>query len=141
MVREPIIRPTGHHGMETNMRNAICFDLDGVIADFYHCPEDCNYTLYPNTKLHRAKCPLTPGTVGALTKLKKKGYKIIIWTGRVETEREITEHWLKFHNVPYDELIMNKPRAMLYIDDFGYRFNGNFNEVLKFIEAAERRIT
>jgi mannose-6-phosphate isomerase-like protein (cupin superfamily) len=54
-------------------------------------------------------------------KLKEEGHHITIWTARGSSSgidhRELTEKQLKEWNVPYDELIMGKPRYDCYIDD------------------------
>ncbi len=46
----------------------------------------------------------------------KDGY-IILYTARLESDRKITEAWLKKYNIQYDALIMNKLPYSLLIDD------------------------
>lgn len=52
-------------------------------------------------------------------KLKERGHTIIIFTRRgiLEKGRELTIKWLKKYNVPYDELITEKPHFDLLWDD------------------------
>jgi phosphoglycolate phosphatase-like HAD superfamily hydrolase len=41
---------------------------------------------------------------------KTRGYRVIICTGREETEREVTETWLKEGGIEYDGLYMRKKK-------------------------------
>ncbi len=64
---------------------------------------------------------------------KEKGFKIILFTARrmathngdinkvIKDVSDLTEKWLKFHNVPYDELHFGKPNAIYYVDDKALR--------------------
>ena len=108
----------------SEMKDTICIDLDGVIVDFLNCKEGCDYTDYPKdiSKLKRNLCPINPTAPQAIRALKGLGLKIIIHTSRIEKERKATEYWLEKHKVPYDKLIMNKPRGFIYIDDLAFRF-------------------
>lgn len=107
----------------------ICIDIDGVVVDFDNCNEGCNFTTIPPKW---DKCPMRPGADKFVQRLKEFGYKIVFYTGRDEVDREPTEEWLKRHNIPFDELVMGKPRARIYIDDLGYRFD-SFNKATGFI--------
>ena len=49
--------------------------------------------------------------------LHEKRHYVILFTARWEADRETTVEWLKAQEVPYDELVMGKPRADIYIDD------------------------
>ena len=78
-------------------------DLDGVL-----CKE---------TKPYSKAEPLTEN-IELLKNLKNsKNVKIIIHTARRERDRNITLKWLKNNGVPFDKLVMGKPRADFYIDD------------------------
>jgi len=55
--------------------------------------------------------------IDTLFDLKQRGYTIVLHSARYEEDREVTEAWLKKNNVPYDELILGKPQAELYVDD------------------------
>ena len=112
------------HGIGRDMVENIVIDMDGVLTDFYRCRERCIYSNYPMNinDLKRDQCPLVRHAWSALRALRRAGFGIILWTGRVEAERKVTEKWLAEHDFPYDKLIMDKPRAVMYIDDFGYHF-------------------
>ena len=55
--------------------------------------------------------------IDTLWDLRHRGYKIILHTARYEEDRYITQQWLRKYNVPFDELIFEKPQAELYVDD------------------------
>jgi len=107
------------------MSRTVVVDLDGVIVDFKNCKENCDYSGYPeHITLRREKCPLDPEAVDVLREFKKAGLTIIINTSRVEEEREVTEQWLREHDVPYDRLVTMKPRGFVYLDDLAHKFVG-----------------
>jgi len=103
-----------------------------VIVDTRSCTVGCDYTGYPQdtSKLKRDLCPLNPHARDSLMDLRERGFTVILFTARRESEREITEKWLKRYDIPYDELVMNKPIACVYIDDLAYRF-GTWERTLK----------
>jgi 5'(3')-deoxyribonucleotidase len=111
--------------------NTIAIDFDGVIHNADKGWGDG--TCYGD--------PL-PGTIEAIKELSKK-YDIIIFTAKAKSDRPLVngktgvmlvKEWFEKHKIL--ECIKNitaeKPRAELYIDDNGYRFE-NWNDTLKFI--------
>lgn len=86
-------------------------DLDGVIAEGADYP-------------HYEECRVVKGATEYMLSLKDAGCYIIIHTARWEEDREVTESWLSAHGIPYDELILGKPCADIYLGD----------EVLKFTD-------
>lgn len=133
-----LIKSIEYHGMGRDMKEAVCVDIDGVLADFYNCKERCDYSCYPMNadNMKRDRCPVVHKAREALRALRRAGVSIILQTGRVESEREVTIKWLAENDFPYDRLIMDKPRAVIYIDDFGYRFH-NWDDT---IDAIKKRI-
>jgi hypothetical protein len=111
--------------------NNIAIDFDGVIHNF-----DKGYydgTCYGD--------PI-PGSLEAVRELSKK-YKIIIFTAKAKPNRplvngktgtQLVGEWLDKHGILdcVSEITSEKPRAFLYIDDNGYRFE-NWNDTLRFI--------
>ena len=108
----------------------VAIDFDGVIHEFKGWGDG---TCYGN--------PL----VGALEAIKflSKKHNIIIFTAKSKPNRplvkgktgtELVWEWLKKHNIDQyvKEVTAEKPRAKIYIDDKGYRFN-NWEETLKFV--------
>lgn len=84
-----------------------------------------------------------PGAIDAIKELSKK-YKIIIFTAKAKPDRplvngktgvELVKEWFEKHNILgyIHDVTSEKPRAELYIDDNGYRFE-NWNDTLKFVE-------
>jgi hypothetical protein len=112
--------------------NQIAIDFDGVIhknsKGFY------DGTVYDE--------PIE-GVKDALKKLSKQ-YKIIIFTCKVKPDRplikgktgkELIEAWLSKHDLLHyiSEITCEKPRATIYIDDKGYKFN-NWGSTLDFLQ-------
>jgi len=63
-------------------------------------------------------------------------FKIIIFSCRASDPVGFVAicTWLNEHNFPATiEVTHKKPDALLYIDDRGMRFNGNFDEIMTFI--------
>jgi len=98
-----------------------CFDLDHTL-----CIPD---TSSDDSKIKYVKAEPISEIISLVNKLHSSGNKIIIHTSRrmlthngnisnvIEDVGEITENWLEYHNVLYDELIFGKPYADFYVDD------------------------
>ena len=125
---------SSHHvppGFENELNN-VAIDFDGVIHNF-------------DKGWHDGTCygePL-PGSLEAIKFLSKK-YNIIIFTAKAKRNRplvngktgiELVEEWLKKYNIMQyvKEITSDKPRAKIYIDDNGYRFN-DWDKALKDLE-------
>jgi hypothetical protein len=105
----------------------IVFDIDGVIAT------GSREEVYSNEAgWAYEKCVPIPSTITVIQEIYRRttdikgirSLRVILFTSRWAKDQEKTEKWLKYHGVPYDELIMGKPPADLYIDDrnFPVRF-------------------
>ena len=116
-----------------NQSNVIAIDFDGVLHNAHLGWGDG--TCYGD--------PL-PGSIDAIKTLSKK-YKIIIFTAKAKPDRplvngktgiELVQEWFeKYDLLQYvDSITSEKPRAELYIDDNGYRFE-NWNNTLEFIKS------
>jgi hypothetical protein len=118
-----------------NEANNLAIDFDGVIHNmdkgFY------DGTCYGD--------PL-PGSLEAIRKLSKK-YRIIIFTAKAKPNRplvngktgtQLVEEWLDKYNILdcVVEITAEKPRAILYIDDNGYRHT-SWKSTLNFLESYE----
>ena len=118
-------------GFEKN-KKTIALDFDGVIHDAYEGWGDG--TCYGE--------PL-PGALEAIKSL-SENYKIIVFTAKARVDRplvngktgtELVLEWLKKYDISQyvSSITAEKPRADLYIDDNGYRFE-NWNNTLDYIE-------
>lgn len=100
------------------MTKVISIDFDGTI---------CTKQSYGNGLIHEKPMP---GAKEFLTKLKKEGYKIVVFTvrlnpkfgGDLKWKKWNIEYWFKKFKIPYDEITNNKPDADIYIDDKCTRF-------------------
>ena len=96
-------------------------DLDGVIAfegeqKVYGDRHGWRYEL----------CKLVPGAVAGLARLHER-FLITLYTARKLCDYDVTLRWLRDHGIVhgthYDALdVGTKPRAVLYVDDRGFRF-------------------
>ena len=77
------------------------------------------------------------GSKAFIDKLLKRGYEVVIFSARarLKSGREGIRSWLEEHDFPKLQVTSEKPHAVLYIDDRGFRFNGDFDQALKFIDG------
>ena len=113
-------------------KSTIAIDFDGVMHNANHGWGDG--TCYGD--------PLS-GSIESIKKLSEK-YEIIIFTAKAKKDRplvngktgiELVREWLTKYGVIdlVKDITSEKPRAELYIDDNGYRFE-NWTDTLKFID-------
>jgi len=123
--------------MADEFQPTLAIDFDGTIAqqDGWEYPE---------------MGPPFHGVAEAIQKLKDQGFKILIYTcrlnqhnennGTAEEELERLTQYLDQVGVPFDDFVVaevGKPFAEYYIDDKGIRFNGDWNETVKFVESLQ----
>ena len=107
-------------------------DIDGTIT------EDV-----PNEEPERmATCEPFPDALEIMEKWYEEGHIITFFTSRTEAHREVTEAWLKKHNIRYHALLMGKPRGGNYhwIDNHivrATRFEGKFTDLVNSEETIE----
>ena len=108
------------------MPKTIAIDFDGVIHSY--------------TSGWTGPVPTDPPVDGALkfiNKLLELGYKVSIYSTRFETfsGSNATVEWLTKNGFPIEqlELTFAKPKAIIYIDDRAFRFDGDFAKPLAFI--------
>ena len=116
-----------------NESDTLAIDFDGVI-------HDCSKGYYDGTVYGD---PL-PGALKALKTLKQKGFNLIIFSCKSRSDRpsvngktgtEMVWDWLEKHNMKefINDVVVEKPRAICFIDDKGIRFN-NWGQCLKTLE-------
>lgn len=110
----------------------ICLDFDGVLH-LYRSPW---------TTAGEVLDGPVDGAQDFCRQLLAEGYAVVISSTRASFKagREVMERWLREHDFPKEVQVAEgeKPPAMLYLDDRGYRFNGNFSEVTAFIHGDIR---
>lgn len=72
-----------------------------------------------------------PGTREAVAKLRQK-YIVVVVSSRCAQPggMQAIKDWLKKHSITVDDVSQYKPPHALVVDDRGFRFNGNWDEVL-----------
>lgn len=95
-------------------------DLDGTI-----CTEEKTFS--------RSLAEPIEGAIETINKLVDNGHTVIIYSARSWQEYEMTEDWLKKHNIKYHQLILGKPIGDYWIDDRAITFD-NWGNVAKKIE-------
>lgn len=105
----------------------ICIDIDGVIA-----------TELDEGDWKYERCVYIAGSREVILSIKALGYAICLFSARWEIDRDKTIEWLQEHNIYYDELILGKPKADIYVDDRALRFMGDWNFILQEIREREK---
>jgi len=93
------------HEYETPKPKTIFCDLDGTI--FKHCHK------YSDLKTEPV---LLDGVLDKFNKWDSLGHRILIVTARKESSRQITEGWLHYFGIPFDQLVMgisSGPRILI----------------------------
>ena len=95
------------------MKTIIC-DIDGTLLDYLHDK--------PSDK--RGEHVALPGAIEHMREWEVQGCRIIIITGRRESERVRTEAELEKHRIPYDVLLMGyADTGRVLINDVGKHGN------------------
>lgn len=94
-----------------SIKKVVFVDLDGTL-----CTEEKTF--------ERSLATPLPGAREALERMRANGHTIVIWTARGWEQYRISKDWLDRHGFPYDQIIMGKPIANLFIDDRARRFDG-----------------
>lgn len=117
--------------IETRPITIFC-DIDGTLV-----------THVKPTEQHYNKLKLLNGTVETILEWDKKGYNIILTTGRKESLRQITENQLSEAGIIYDQLIMGIGGGKRYLindkksysdEDYAIAINLNRNQGIKNID-------
>jgi FMN phosphatase YigB (HAD superfamily) len=85
------------------LSKTIFCDIDGTLVT-HESPYE--------TALFSHKMKLLPGTIDKLLDWNKKGYTIILTTGRRESHREVTIKQLQEVGIFYDQLVMGVNRGI-----------------------------
>jgi len=109
---------------ETEFKNVVCLDFDGVIYSFSSgwVGDESNLPDEP-----------VKGARWAVKELREKfNLKVIVYSARCETEkgRKAIKEWLKKYDIKVDGVAEHKPIAFVYVDDRGLNFDGNWVRML-----------
>ena len=102
-------------------KETICFDFDGVIHSYVSGWKGID--IIPNT--------IVPGIDGAI-KLLRSEYRIVVHSTRCNEEKGLKaiKDYLDKNNIVVDDIVDRKPRAILYVDDRAFRFEGDISQLL-----------
>lgn len=91
----------------------VAIEMDGVIST--HIP---NYMALSAVE----ECTLIPGAKEAVDKIVALGHRILIYTCRDASLGPVTELWLQKNKITYNNILCNKPRYDLAIDNCVCKF-------------------
>lgn len=94
----------------TDLTQAIIVDIDGTVATHYDAKGKQIREHHDYSQVGK-DLPI-PEIIELVQMYEDKGYTILFVTGRMGTKecRELTEEWLRSHNLPFDELWMRTDR-------------------------------
>ena len=107
----------------------ICLDFDGVV-NWYRPetrPKEYNHAIINDVPV--------PGVWNAIRELRKK-YRVVVYSVRCSESKGVIaiSNWLWRHQIQVDDICSTKPPAMIYVDDRGVQFRGDWHKTLKDIE-------
>ena len=107
----------------------ICLDFDGVLH-LYRSPW---------TTAGEVLDGPVDGAQDFCRHLLAEGYAVVVLSTRASFKagRQAMDDWLRHHDFPKEVQIAEgeKPPAVLYVDDRALRFNGDFAEVMAFVQG------
>ena len=109
---------------EDSEKKTIVFDFDGVIHRYSKGWQDGSIYDIP-----------VDGIKEVIDKLRET-YKIVVVSTRTKTKKGRNEvlAWLDEYNIEIDDIMAEKPPAIIYVDDRGINFDGNCKKLLKNIK-------
>ena len=98
-------------------KQTVCMDFDGVIHSYksgWQGAENC-----PD--------PPVPGIREAVAEIRAAGYELVVCSTRCATHAGWLAvcNYLKTHNIDVDDIVKDKPPAIVYIDDRAICFDGH----------------
>ena len=111
------------------MKGTVCFDFDGTIHRY-------SKGWQGETNIYD---PPVDGIREEIARIKKAGYMIIIQSTRCSTTEgwAAVSAWLVENNIEFDNVVVEKPPAVAYIDDRAIQFRGNPAGLLEEIEELK----
>jgi adenylylsulfate kinase-like enzyme len=76
------------------------------------------------------------GSVEFVRKLIDEGWTVVVCSARLRDKdaKAAVEEWLHKHHFPELKVVLEKPPAEIYVDDNGYRFDGDFDKLQRFLK-------
>lgn len=95
----------------------IVFDFDGVIHSYKSGWKGAE----------NIPDPVVPGIADAIRELREIGYRVVVVSTRCSTPKGMgaVRYYLKKNEIIVDDVLMEKPPALCYIDDRAIRFDGH----------------
>ena len=108
-------------------KKTIALDFDGVLHSYKqgwtgYAPED----------------PPVDGSLDFIHFLQDEGYEVVIFSSRAKNKKgkDGIEKWLSDNDFPKISVYHEKPEALLYVDDRGFRFSGVWDDLKEFINTG-----
>ncbi len=110
----------------THRRSTVCLDFDGVIHSYKSGWR--GVTTIPDEPVH--------GAARAIATLRER-YRVVVHSARCNTVegRTAISNWLARHGIEVDEVCEHKPPAIVYLDDRGVRFTGDWEAAIAAINS------
>lgn len=117
------------------MARVLCFDIDGVLTE----EADTNHEDLAGTYVYRRPSKRARELV---LRAYDSGWYVVLYTGRREAHRRITEDWLYAHGFHYHALFMGKPYFTYLVDDrvIGISVKKQLDAVEHLLGGDERRL-
>lgn len=99
------------------MKQTVVFDFDGVIHSYTSGWQ--GETVIPD--------PPVPGIKEAIAEIRAAGYEVVVASTRTATAKGYgaVRAWLMDNGIKVDRVCIEKPPAIVYIDDRAICFDGN----------------
>ena len=114
------------------MAQVVCFDIDGVLTEdsVTHHQDLAGSYIYRQPRLRARDLSM---------RAYEAGFYVLLFTGRRENQRRITEDWLSSHGFHYHALQMGKPYYTWIIEDrlLGVSVDGQLDCLAEEIEKRE----
>jgi hypothetical protein len=107
----------------------ICIDFDGVIHSYLSGWR--GEAVIPDPPIHR--------TAEAIVRLRKH-FRVVVHSARCCSHegRQAIREWLELHNIEVDDVCEHKPPAMVYLDDRGVPFTGDWDQAIADIHSFRK---
>lgn len=108
-------------------KRTICLDFDGVVHSYVSGWK--GVTSIPDAPV--------PGAKEAIDTLRAQGYEVVIFSTRSSTPDGLyaMQRWLEDNGIHADRVSAEKPPALIYVDDRGLKFDGDWPQTLQDISG------